>query len=266
MNNTSVLSSAAHAASRLTVHAVTCTDGDILAASKKILASRQFSKAHRCAALLDYLVQRMLNRDDPAPPPEHEIGIAVFGRDRMTYYTSDDPIVRVQAGRLRLRLAAYYAEEGAADPLRITIPLGSYQPKVESTKPQSAAPQPAVERAPLLMFRPLACLSTDPLVSSYAHGLTEELGYRLYRALSAFRRIDADIPLAALGALSTTRVLEGTVRRDTTRVRVSLLLRRVGDNAVLWYEQFDCTEAASISAQEHIAERCLKSLQAYLPT
>jgi TolB-like protein len=96
--------------------------------------------------------------------------------------------------------------------------------------------------------------------------LTEELGYRLYRALSAFRRIDADIPLAALGALSTTRVLEGTVRRDTTRVRVSLLLRRVGDNAVLWYEQFDCTEAASISAQEHIAERCLKSLQAYLPT
>jgi TolB-like protein len=241
-------------------------DEEFLAALKKILASRQFSKAHRCTALLAYLVQRAVNRDDPAPLPEHEIGVAVFGRDRMTYFTGDDPIVRVQAGRLRLRLAAYYAEEGCAEPLRISIPSGSYQPKVERVAVR--APAPLNSPLPLLMFRPLSCLSSDPQLSSYALGLNDELGYRLYRALPSVRRIDAESPLAALAALSglsNTTLLEGTVRHDAARVRVSLLLRRVSDGAVLWYEQFDDASSASIAAQEGMAERCVQALHQYLP-
>jgi TolB-like protein len=226
------------------------------------LASRQFSKAHRCTALLGYLVRRALNRDDDAPPPEHEIGIAVFGRDRGTYYTGDDPIVRVQAGRLRLRLAAYYAEEGCADPLRISIPTGSYQPKVERAQAQS---QPAQQAAPLMMLRQLACLNADPALRAYVHGLNDELGYRLYRALGPIRRIDADISLAALGSLSNTTLLEGTVRQDAARLRVSLLLRRVADGAVLWYEQFDDAAGVTIAAQEGMAERCMQALRAHLP-
>jgi TolB-like protein len=226
------------------------------------LASRQFSKAHRCTALLGYLVRRALHRDDDAPPPEHEIGIAVFGRDRGTYYTGDDPIVRVQAGRLRLRLAAYYAEEGCADPLRISIPTGSYQPKVERAQAQ---PQPAQQAAPLMMLRQLACLNADPALRAYVHGLNDELGYRLYRALGPIRRIDADISLAALGSLSNTTLLEGTVRQDAARLRVSLLLRRVADGAVLWYEQFDDAASVTIAAQEGMAERCMQALRGHLP-
>jgi TolB-like protein len=231
---------------------------------KKVLASRQFSKAHRCTALLGYLVRRTLNNDDAAPPAEHEIGIAVFGRDRMTYYTGDDPIVRVQAGRLRLRLAAYYAEEGCADPLRISIPTGSYQPKVERA-PAQQQPAPAQQPAPLMLLRQLACLSPDAALRAYVHGLNDELGYRLYRALGPIRRVEADISLAALGAASDTTLLEGTVRQDAARLRVSLLLRRVSDGAVLWYEQFDDAAGAGIAAQEGMAERCMQALRAYLP-
>jgi TolB-like protein len=239
---------------------------------KKILTSKQFSKAHRCTALLGYLVRRALNHEHSTPPLEHEIGVAVFGRDRGTYFTGDDPIVRVQAGRLRLRLAAYYAEEGCTDPLRISIPSGSYQPKVE---PVAALPMVTAqatvsaspnEPVPLLMCRPLACLSSDPVLRSYAAGLNDELGYRLYRAARAFCRIDAEVPLAALGALSNTMLLEGTVRQDAAQVRVSLLLRRVIDGAVLWYEQFDDALGASIAAQEGMAERCERALRQYLPT
>ncbi|WP_343732766.1 hypothetical protein [Duganella sp.] len=227
------------------------------------MASRQFSKAHRCTALLGYLVRRSLSGDDAAPPPEHEIGVAVFGRDRMTYYTGDDPIVRVQAGRLRLRLAAYYAEEGCADPLRISIPTGSYQPKVERAELRPPAPQAGP--ASLLMLRQLACLNADAALTAYVLGLNDELGYRLYRAVGPIRRLDTDVPLAALGGLSNTTLLEGTVRQDMARVRVSLLLRRVSDGAVLWYEQFDDAGGASIAAQERMAERCLLALRPYLP-
>lgn len=248
-------------AARLAVTPASISNDEILAALKNILASKQFSKAHRCTALLAYLVQRGMRHDDPTTPPEHEIGVAVFGRDRMTYFTGDDPIVRVQAGRLRLRLAAYYAEEGCTDALRIGIPSGSYQPKVE--RAEARAPAPAASTAPLLMFRPLACLSADAPLSSYALGLNDELGYRLYRALPQVRRIDGDV---ALGGLSSAALLEGTVRQDAARVRVSLLLRQVSDGAVLWYEQFDDTDSASIAAQERMAERCMAALQHYLPT
>ena len=209
-------------------------------------------------------MRRWLGSDDAAPPPEHEIGVAVFGRDRMTYFTGDDPIVRVQAGRLRLRLAAYYAEEGANDGLRITIPTGSYQPKVEIA--DHRAPSAPATAAPLVMLRPLACLSANPLLRSYAAGLSDELGYRLYRAVGPIRRIDGEVPLTALGGLSDTTLLEGTVRQDVARLRVSLLLRRVSDGAVLWYEQFDDAGGASIAAQEEMAERCLLALRDHLPT
>lgn len=232
---------------------------------KKVLGSKQFSKAHRCTALLAYLVRRAVGNDDATPPPEHEIGVAVFGRDRVTYYTGDDPIVRVQAGRLRLRLAAYYAEEGSNDALRITIPTGSYQPKVEHA-PTSALHAPAsTHAAPLLMLRQLACLNPDPALSAYVLGLNDELGYRLYRAVGPIRRIDTEIPLAALSSVANATLLEGVVRQDAARVRVSLLLRRVNDGAVLWYEQFDDAGSVSIAAQESMAERCMLALRTYLP-
>jgi len=240
------------------------SDDEVRSALKRVLASKQFSKAHRCAALLAYLVQRGLERDDGSSPPEHEIGMAVFGRDRMTYYTGDDPIVRVQAGRLRLRLAAYYADEGRDDAARISIPLGTYRPRVQR---RAAAPDAAARPAPaaLLMFRPLACLSEEPRVAGYALGLNNEMGYRLYRDLCAFRCIDPDVPLAALGPLPHAHLLEGTVRRDAARVRVSLLLRRGGDGTVVWYEQFDDAGDVTITDQEQMAERCVRALCQHLP-
>ncbi|MFZ4877743.1 hypothetical protein ACL9RI_21895 [Janthinobacterium sp. Mn2066] len=224
------------------------------------MTSKQFSKAHRCTALLAYLVQRVLNRDDSSSPPEHEIGVAVFGRDRMTYYTSEDPIVRVQAGRLRLRLAAYYAEEGRDDALRISIPLGTYRPQVMLAEVRA----PAARQAPLLTFRPLACLSAGPLVAGYALGLNEEVGYRLYRDLNIFRRMDSDAMGAAQAPLPDTHLLEGTVRQEAARVRVSLLLRRSDDGSVVWYEQFDDAADVSIAAQERMAERCVQALRRHL--
>jgi hypothetical protein len=93
---------------------------------KIVITSKQFARAHRRTSLLTYLIERALDRRDTTPPPEHEIGIAVFGGDRHAYFPADAPIVRVQTGRLRL--AAYYGDEGAADPLRITVPVGRDRP------------------------------------------------------------------------------------------------------------------------------------------
>lgn len=238
-------------------------DQDVRAALRKILSSRKFCKAHRCTALLNYLIDRMLSHA-PAAPTEHEIGVAVFGRDHMSYFTNDDPIVRVQAGRLRQRLAAYYVDEGSADPLRISIPLGSYQPRMTRVAIPAPQPQPQPKRRPVLMFVPLACLTPDTLAQSFTFGLNDELGFRLCRELSAYRLGAVELCAPNAGGKAVTHVLEGTVRRDSARVRVSLHLRHVAEDTVVWYEQFDSPGGDSIAAQEQMADRCMQALQRHI--
>ncbi|MTV36330.1 hypothetical protein [Duganella radicis] len=239
-----------------------CPDEAVRAALKLVICSKQFAKAHRCSALLSYLIERALNREDGTSPPEQEIGVAVFGRDRNSYYPGDDPIVRVQAGRLRLRLAAYYADEGSADPLRITVPLGSYLVRIAlaEVKPD----RPAVEAAPILMFSPLTCLSGEVPASSFTAGLNDELGYRLYRDFASFRLAGQDSLAREAGRQPTVHVLEGTVRQDAARLRVSLHLRHVEEGTVMWYEQFDNAGDGSIASQEQMAERCVQALRRHM--
>ena len=56
----------------------------------------------------------------------------------------DDPIVRIEVGRLRRDLDHYYLTDGRDDPIRITIPKGHYVPCWEAwrTSPGSRLPQP----------------------------------------------------------------------------------------------------------------------------
>src|SRR5690349_4081930 len=59
---------------------------------------------------------------------EHVLGREACGRGD-DFDPRLDPVVRVQAGKLRARLAAYYQGEGSEEPLRIHLPKGSYVPE-----------------------------------------------------------------------------------------------------------------------------------------
>ena len=244
-----------------------CSDDAIRDALRRVLTSRQFAKARRCTALLAYLVERVLIcHDADASPPEHEIGVAVFGRDPAAYSPADDPIVRVHAGRLRLRLTAYYADEGAADVVRISVPQGRYHARI--TLADNQASDVAVPPgASLIMFRPLICLCADAPASLFTAGLNDELGFRLYRELCSFSLASQDNLALQGGAPCALYVLEGTVRQDASLLRVSLILRYGAGGKVLWYAQFDRTGDVDgvIGDQEQMAARCVAALQQHLP-
>ena len=93
---------------------------------QRIAASRVFRGSHRCQAFLQYVVTRTLEGDSKSLK-ERTLAVHVFGRDA-TEDLSDDSIVRVGAREVRKRLAQYYMDEGAQDPLRIDVPAGSYIP------------------------------------------------------------------------------------------------------------------------------------------
>jgi hypothetical protein len=96
--------------------------------------------------LFRFLVKRTLENPDD-PPRELEIAMKVFGRPP-EFDSRMDSTVRVQASRLRAKLAEYYAGPGIDDPIIIEIPKGGYLAKFSERTPlpETTPPQPPGNR------------------------------------------------------------------------------------------------------------------------
>ena len=102
-----------------------------------VLQSPLFVRSPTLAHLLSYLCDKTFaSQSDQIK--EYSIAVDVFGRPD-SFDQDLDSIVRVQANRLRKRLAQYYNTEGATHRMRITVPVGQYVPLFEEVPPASAA-------------------------------------------------------------------------------------------------------------------------------
>jgi hypothetical protein len=120
---------AGHAAFDSQVYEADLPD-DIARHLARVLDSPLFRRARRDGPLLRYLVCASVGRG-LQEISEYAIGIDVYRRDPRTYSPGEDPIVRVQMGRLRQRLASYYHELKESDRLRFSIPGRAYVVRVE---------------------------------------------------------------------------------------------------------------------------------------
>jgi TolB-like protein len=93
---------------------------------KRILASIFFLNSRRSSEFLEFIVETTLAGEGQRIK-EYLIGVEVFGRPE-TYEPKDDPIVRIEAGRLRKKLADYYAGPGSGDSVIVELPKGGYVP------------------------------------------------------------------------------------------------------------------------------------------
>ena len=110
----------------------------ILEQLERILASETFTGAERSRVLLRFLVEQSL-QSHADRLKEYTIGSEAFGRGD-SFDPRTDPIVRAEASRLRSRLQQYYATNGAADTLLITLPKGSYVPQIHAREIPAAGP------------------------------------------------------------------------------------------------------------------------------
>lgn len=92
----------------------------------RVLASPDFPATRRNRKFLAYAVEKELaGRHDDLTAVL--IGTEIFKRGA-SFDPNKDPIVRIEAGKLRRDLETYYLKSGAANPLRISIPKGAYRP------------------------------------------------------------------------------------------------------------------------------------------
>src|SRR5580658_2747680 len=92
----------------------------------RVLTSKSFEGVERLKRFLSFIVNEALaGRGDQLK--EFTVGECVFDK-KADFDPRSDPIVRVQAGRLRARLTRYQLEEGANDELIVELPKGRYVP------------------------------------------------------------------------------------------------------------------------------------------
>ncbi|MCG7521782.1 tetratricopeptide repeat protein [Ruegeria sp. Ofav3-42] len=104
----------------------------------RMFKSSQFGANERRRAFLNYIVEETLaGRADRLKG--YSIGVSVLGRSE-DFDATSDPVVRLEARRLRRELEHYYLTDGSKDALVITIPKGSYVPSFEFREVSSTPP------------------------------------------------------------------------------------------------------------------------------
>lgn len=110
---------------------------DVRAQLERIVSSKEFHGGGRGAVLLRYVVEETLaGRAERIRG--YSIAIEAFKRDES--FTQDDPVVRIEAARLRRALERYYLVAGQNDPIRIEVPKGGYGPTFRWNNPVLAEP------------------------------------------------------------------------------------------------------------------------------
>ncbi len=269
---------------------------------EQILASHLFATAVRSRRFLTYVVEETLaGRSDDIK--ELVLGIEVFDRPA-DFDPKLDAIVRVEAGKLRKRLEQYYAEEGAAAPIRIEVPKGGYVPQFQiRSEAPAPPPRPRVHRMryaaalaalfialcgwwgvrqlrvgkappePSIAVLPFRNLSPDPSNEYLADGLAEELtdalcragGMRVASRTSAFFFKGKQADVHDIGTkLHVGFVVEGSVRRQGERLRVTAQIIRTDDGYHVWSGSFDRPMQDVFAVQQETAASVVSALQVKL--
>jgi len=255
---------------------------------------------------------------------EYSIATQVLGRAE-SFDPRQDSIVRVEARKLRARLAKYYEEEGEQDPVRIEFLKGSYVPVftcLEVVPAVSAAPPPAesaalatlipalpatsrpfanqwnrprniaiavvlillvvgiyvgvvwskpnpIGSASSIVVLPFANLGEDKSDESFSDGLTEELidslarvsGLHVVARNSAFQYKGKPTDVRRIGQeLNVRTVLEGSVRKEGNRVRISAQLDDAFTGYHLWSASYEREMKDILAIQREISQAITNAL------
>jgi TolB-like protein/Tfp pilus assembly protein PilF len=123
----------------------------------RILHSGPFHQSQRRQRFLEYLVNETLaGRGERLKG--YNVALEVFDRPE-TFDPVVDPVVRIEAARLREKLREYYETEGRSDRVRIDLPKGAYAPHIEFRQPAAPGPRPDQPDATTPDRRPGAAVS-----------------------------------------------------------------------------------------------------------
>lgn len=240
------------------------TDEKVRLQLRRILTSKSFRQVDRLQGFLTFVVEEMLSgRGDKLK--EFLIGVEVFGKEA-SFDPRMDPLVRVQARRLRARLVRYYREEGQNDEVVIELPKGGYEPvfqRREVTGMKRSVSAALVSRNTILV-QAFEDDTPNRELGYFCNGLRQEIihvlsGMDNVRIAASEQVRDASEPW---GQMNVAMIVGGSVRKSRETLRITINLIDSASNCYLWSEFIDRDLSDVLRVQEEVAQRVLQKLQA----
>ena len=222
----------------------------------RVLASKTFAPVDRLKRFLRFIVDETL-AGRSTELKEYVIGVQVFGKEA-SFDPRTDPIVRVQARRLRNRLTRYYRDEGQQDELVIDLPKGGYAPAFrirEDATPVRRSLTATLAGRNTVAVMPLADDTPGAAYGYFCRGLRDEIVH----ALTSIKALRVLAPPDSAGrggdaGDAAALMITGGVRSARERLRVTIHLVDGASGVYLWSESRDVDPADSVASQETIAK------------
>jgi len=244
------------------------SDERIVAQLDRLLSSKVFRQADRLKRFLTFTInETVAGRGEQLK--EFVIGAEVFDKGS-GFDPRSDPIVRVQAPRLRAQLARYYREEGQTDEILIELPKGGYTPIFKPFRgvvTKRSAISPLVSRNTILAM-PFSDYSEAGDQEYFCAGLNQEIIHKL-TALETIRVVawtksetdrDPD-PCDAAARYNAAMILTGSVRKAGADMRIVANLVDAVSGCYVWSAAFDRTAANVFTTQSEIADAVAERLR-----
>ncbi|MGW8325514.1 MAG: tetratricopeptide repeat protein [Desulfobacterales bacterium] len=244
---------------------------------ERILQNAKFRGSDKQSKFLSFVVNETLE-DRASQIKAYTIAVAVYERAE-TFDSQIDPIVRVEAGRLRRALEHYYLTAGKNDPVIIKIPKGSYVPTFQTIEKQPSQPIAPISEdkdsksrmVPTIAVMPLLNLSGDEEQDYFIDGLTEELTTELAR-YQGFKVIASQSTMRFKGQvfdsskirndLGVDFFLTGSIRKSKKTLKVMIQVVDASIDMKIWVKSYkrDLTAYDLIAIQEEIAQSVVGSI------
>ena len=257
---------------------------EIRAELDRILSSPDFRASKRRREFLRFVVEETLEGRAEIIK-SYAIAVSVFGRNK-DFDAQIDPIVSVEAGRLRRALEHYYLSGGRNNALRIEIPKGTYVPSFLRNKVGSVdepSIEPAVDQqndldlsTPSFSGPGIAVIVFDSLKKEngqdfFATGISAQLIANLAQfkdfivvgPLLRKRLENPHMSLITIGRKYGVQfVLSGSVQQRGERIRVIAKLLDVDSAANIWVKQFDrdLTDSDQYQIEDEITQQITATL------
>ena len=270
---------------------------EVLAELDKVLGSETFRRARRLRDFLRFVVERAVSGDFEELR-EYRIGREVFEKPD-EYDTRIDPLVRVEAGRLRAKLREYYDTEGPSDAIGIALQKRGYRPSFtrrtrhpqsqelsSSSRPHSLVVESSEDGRvvrddqvvggdadPSVLVLPFIDLSPKGNYGYLCDGITVEIINRLAKVnglnvvarTSSFQfRGGAHDILEIKKRLEVSALVEGSVRKQGQRLRITVQLIESSTGYVIWTDVFERPFKDVLAVQDEIAASIVEILRVQL--
>jgi len=229
----------------------------------KVLSSATFIRSKRLGRFLRFTVEQCLDGRQNSLK-EYLVGVEVFNKLE-TFDPRIDSIVRVEARRLRSKLERYYQTEGRDDHVVIQFRKGSYVPMLltrEQLKSMGLADDFGSRTGAKTIA--VSCFTNLGVNAEYSHfcsGLTDDIVSALTK-VPAFRVVARMSGGSGNGEeLRGDFVLEGSVRKQGDRLRISAQLIDTASSLYIWSETYERDLNDAFAVQDEISRAIVQALR-----